>query len=176
MIRDADDRLERLISRYLDDECSSAEARELRVRIRREPQAEALFEEYSALDREVGSALRVAMGRSLGRINHRTAWQRARGVVGVAAAACIASILWLGGPSQRPAPTGDRAPQAASLFATPPMWGDSYRDPADSLPLARQAGDVRREWIVVPGERPGEYLLIEVHRPAALVERTGRDF
>ena len=76
--------LERLISRFLDDECSADERRVLHRTLRDDPAAAALYEEYTALDREIGHAMRSALGRhthlpvgrSLRPWPQRRAWSR----------------------------------------------------------------------------------------------------
>lgn len=175
------DHLERLISRYLDEESTSAERRELKGVLRRDPAAEALFEEHRSLDREVRVALRRSLGRPLGvrTISLRRQIGRAT-AIGVAA--CLALALWIDPPG-RYAPTRRSSEQAgmvaprASWFDNLPMPRDSFREdaPRDGRPKVRLY-DTQRRWIVVPGKKPGEYLLIEVRRIHERSIRVQQDF
>lgn len=158
--------LERLITRHLDDACGPDERRRLERLTRRDPRAEAMFEEYAALDREVGAAMRQALGRSAGKRlrGGGGGWTRWRRALSVGMAACLAGVLWLAPPERAPTARGPR--QAGSLFAAPPTAHDTLDQRGASVfgrPQIRV--DVPdREWILVPGEVPGEYLVVEVNR------------
>ncbi len=160
--------LERLISRYLDDEATPQERRELNVRMRSDPAVEALVDDYASLDRELGNALRGALGRTRVLPVGRSLWARAGSLVGLAAAACLALMVWMRPvqPAGRPA---DRQPVHAgvptSWFAPAVPQDQTVQRVNRSFerPQRRQR-QTEREWILVPGERPGEYLIIEVKR------------
>ena len=122
--------LERLISRYLDDECTRLERRELNAKLRRDPQAAALFEEHAALDREVKHALRAALRHTPER--------------------------------RRPLPptAGDAFVENPERFKRPVNW----------------VGKPEAKWIIVPSDRPGEYLVIEVNRVLTRYIHVQQDF
>lgn len=160
--------LERLISRYLDDEATAQERRQLNARMRVDPEAEALVDDYAALDREVGYALRAALGRTRVLPTGRSLWARAGGLVGLAAAACLALMVWMrpGQPVVRTSPDAPaQAGVSASWFAPAVPQDQVVRQVNRSYerPQRRQR-QTDREWILVPGELPGEYLVIEVNR------------
>ncbi len=160
--------LERLISRFLDDEATPAERRTLRAQMRRDPAADALVEQYVTLDREVGRTVRQAMGRSPV-MPIRLSWARLGRLAGLAAAACLAAMIWVYPHSQSKAPT-QRQPQRASTSWFAPAGSDAVPTSGHRvqprMPV-QPAGPTQREWILVPGERPGEYMVIEVRRPRA---------
>ncbi len=163
---DARERLEILISRYLDEEATRDDRRELMSTLRRDSAADALFEEHRAIDREVRRALRQAMGRSI-EARVRLSWSaRALRYGAMAAAAAIALFVWDAprtGGSRPGAPGG--SPQMASWFAPPPSWGDSLAElPASYERPQVRVNDTDRDWIVIPGERAGEFLVVEVKR------------
>lgn len=168
-----DEPLERLISRYLDGEAHAAERRELRRRLRQDPVAKALFEEQSLLDRQIARAMRQALRRPVMRAGFRSAWVQTLRGAALAAAACLATVaIGLREPrGTRPTPMH----QAASLFL--PVPEDSVRR---ETPLYARPGlpvqDSEREWILLPGERPEEYLVIEVNRIHTRLLRVHRDF
>lgn len=173
----ASEHLERLISRYLDDECTPGQRRELRAALRSDPAAEALFDEYSTLDREVGHALRHAMGHTLSLHAPRPLWSRVGRVLTVAAAACLAVMVWLAPPKfpgQRPDAT--QQARAGSWFA-PPAWEDTFqtRPQVYEQPHVGLRG-TDRHWIVIPGEGPGEYLIVEVDRVRVRLVAIREDF
>ena len=58
------EKLEHLISRALDGECTSDERKLLKSRLRNDPQARALFDELRTLDEALGDALRRATRRT----------------------------------------------------------------------------------------------------------------
>jgi hypothetical protein len=157
--------LERLISRYLDGESPPRERRELNDRLRRDPRAAALFEEHSALDREVKSALRYALDRPpvAGRVLPR--WERLARVVALAAAACLAAMFWLTPNRSAPGSHDRAAAQAASWFAPPPTFGDTLIAQPERFNRPQIRVDrPNTNWILVPSDKPGEFLVIEVER------------
>jgi hypothetical protein len=130
---------------------------------------EALFEEASALDREVGIAIRKALGRSAGRCRRvLPPWNGLGRLVAVGLAACLA-LAFLAWPARPPATTARYAGQGisgpGSWFAPPPAMRDAYEAAPVSLDRPRLRLDrADRNWIVVPGDRPGEYLVVEIKR------------
>jgi anti-sigma factor RsiW len=177
---DGSDSLERRFSRYLDGECTAGEHQRLKSLLRADPRARASFEQYRSLDRQVGDALRMALGRWPQTVPKRTLWARVGRGLAVAAAACLAAMAWLH-PAQRttnPGPT--RPAQAASIgswFAPAAPQGDAV----EALPSAYERPELRvrgteREWIVIPGQEPGSYLVIEVDRVRTHVIGVHRDF
>ncbi len=171
------DKLEHLLSRHLDGECSPQEKQVLRSLLRREPEARARLEDYERLDQAVGAALQAAMGRtprSFGR-----PWARVgRGVV-VAAAACLAAAAWLQPRLSPSDPGASRTQQASagSWFAPATLEGDTVEPtpPGYERPEVRLRG-TQRDWIVIPGDRPGTYLVIEVDHVRTHVIGVHRDF
>lgn len=164
--------LERLISRHLDDECTSRERRELNARLRRDSQAAALFEEHRALDREIKHALRSALSRSPLHHPAQPMWERTARVFVVAAAACLAAMFWFA-PDRDTSSPRDRTPaQARSWFTPPSTWGDVFTDEPTHTPL--RGSDAN--WIVVPTDTPREFLVIEVNRARARVVVNHQDF
>lgn len=174
------DRLEHLITRYLDRECTPGERAELMAAVRSDRGAEALFEEYSALDREFGAALRKALHRRASLRLHRASdWVRGLRIVGLGVAACVAIFLWKSPPAQRPERAGESRPMlAGSWFAPPPAAGDSLRnETAAAFNWPRETSQVtQRNWVVVPGEDAGEFLVIEVKRVQTRSTRIQEDF
>lgn len=173
---EASEQLERLISRFLDDEASVGERRALRDVTRRDPAAAALLDETQALDREVGRAVRYALGRGLAvrPLVHR--WPTAARLGLVAAAACLSLLIWR--TPAPPAATDREQPRGASSWGAPgASWGDvfSTAPPAQVRPQDR-ARDGHRDWIVIPGTRPGEYWVIERNDVQTHVRLRQRDF
>lgn len=158
--------LERLISRYLDDEATWAERRELRVLLDADPHAAALMDEHEALDRELGRAIRQAMGHGHVLPVGRSVWAQFRQFAALAAAACLAVMIWTSPPRQA-AQHGEDRPSQTSL-----SWFAPETAPADVVPAVNVSYERPRErrrhtdrdWIIIPGERPGVFLVIEVNR------------
>ena len=167
--------LERLISRHLDDEATVDERRELNARMRRDPGAAALFQEYAELDREMKYALRSALG--LSPVRSVPDWQRALRVFALAAAACVAVMFW-SLPSRERATPGEPGPvQAGSWFAPLPAAGDTLV----KLPARFDRPEIRftrpqTDWVVIPSETPGEFLVIQVNRVPTRTVRVHKDF
>ncbi len=170
--------LERLISRHLDGESTPEERRALNARLRREPESAALYEEYSALDHEIKHALRSAVGRSPSRHRPLPRWERAARVFVVAAAACLAAMFWFNAGEARPPVSHPRAAtQAGSWFAALPTVGDKLVEhPARFDRPQIRVGKPATNWIVIPSERPGEFLVIEVNRVLTRTVHIQRDF
>jgi anti-sigma factor RsiW len=173
------DTLERLLSRYLDGESTPDEQRLLKSQLRQDPEARALFEETRNLDRQIGDALRLATGRHAGPRVIRATWARVGRNLAIAVAASLAALVWLQ-PRLPGAPPDRNRPQqasAASWFAPAPPAGDTV----EPLPSGYVRPEVRlqgtqRDWIVIPGDRPGTYLVIEVDHVRTHVIGVHRDF
>ncbi len=174
------EQLERLISRLLDDESTPAQRRELRAMTRSSPAAQALFEEYAALDREAGCAMRQALGRTLTLRPASGPWVRFGRLIAVAAAACLAAGVWLGAPGGKSANSRGRTERASSTgWFAPGQTGDQAAEPVGPSDYERphvRLRNTQRDWIVIPGSRPNEYLLIEVDRVQTRVIGIKRDF
>lgn len=171
---DPHEQLERLISRCLDGEASVEERRSLQRELRRSPSADALFEEYAALDREAAHAIRAAVaGPGMVPVLRKpSVWRE----VGLALAACVAMLVWIQ-PPQRASTNSSGDASRASWFAPPPTTTDSWTDDTRAVErLGVPMADTNREWIVVPGERPGEFLVIEVNRTRTQLLQLRRDF
>jgi anti-sigma factor RsiW len=171
--------LERLISRYIDDEATPAERRDLEARADADPAIDLLLIETAAIDREVGRAMRIAMDRTIPLPVRRSTKVRWFQAIGFAAAACIALVAYLnfsqkpGQPARGHKPT----PARASWFATQPPQVDVVEqvDPADVRPELRLR-DTDRHWIVIPARQPGQFLLIQVDRLRTRAIRIQDDF
>jgi hypothetical protein len=172
-------RLEHLFSRYIDGECTPEECDLLESLTREDPAVRRMFENYRRLDQEIGGALRLAMGRPRRVIPRRSLWVRAGEVLAVAAAACLAVLLWHSPsqPTAGPSGAGKRLQQAASWFAPTAPQGDAV----EPLPSAYERPELRlrgteRNWIVIPGDRPGTYFVIEVDHVRTHVIGVHQDF
>ena len=186
-MNDSTNEIERLISRFLDDEASGAERRELRAALKRDPEADALFEETSALDRELGRTMRRARRRQVVLHPVRRSWGSLGRAGAVAAAACLAIVAWwqaplrtnTGGPS-----SGQTQLAGSSWFTAPATPLPALGDAGDSLAVLPAAAGVpherlqsaQRDWILIPSDRPGEVLVIEVQRTQSRLKTAGRDF
>jgi len=167
--------LERLISRHLDDEATADERRELNAHLRRDPAAAALFQEYADLDREVQGALRSALGRSPFRCV--PPWQRTVRVLALAAAACVAVMFWSLPGRERTAPARQGTAQAGSWFAPLPAAGDTLvKRPARFDRPEIRFTRPRTDWVVIPSDTPGEFLVIEVSHVPTRTVRVHKDF
>jgi len=168
--------IERLISRFLDDECSEAERRTLKTTLRRDPAAALFLDESQDLDREMNYALRAAMGRSPLRRRAVPLWSRVGRWVGVGIAASVALVLWLSPSASPERGVGERR-HASSWFAPIPNPGDTFVDEAKEFERPRTYLDgSQREWIVIPSDRRGEFLIVEVKRSNRCTIQIQRDF
>ncbi len=172
--------LERLISRSLDREATVDEQRRLRAALA-EPAARALYDEYAAIDAEAGRALRAVLGGGPLRLVRPRAclgWRRWAGSLAIAAG--LTGMFWLT-PMDGPA-DGRGGASKAQTSGLP--WFVPPRPPADRVeppkPVADrptiQLSNTQREWLVVPGKRPGEFLVIEVDRTNTEQIPLHRDF
>lgn len=160
---------ERLVSRYLDEECTAEERKQLEALLHRDRDAEAYLEESAAFDREIGHVMRRSLGRSVVIRRPGARRRRAMRFTALAIAACLGLLLsppsWLSTLTPHAPPPGSETPRRASWFAPPPVAGDIYGP--DATPFDRPQVRVDksdREWIVVPADRPGEFLVIEKRR------------
>lgn len=173
------DDLERLFSRSLDGECTSAEADFLRDLLANDRDARAAFREMQDLDVNLRIAMREALGRPTGGSLGRASRVRAARAVALAAAAVLAAVVWLH-PTDRTVPQAGNPTQASaagSWFA--PI--SPARDTVEPVPVSYERPALRvrgtqRNWILVPGEQPGTYLVIEVERVRTHVIGVHRDF
>jgi anti-sigma factor RsiW len=171
--------LERLISRHLDDECTPQQRHDLNARLRHDPHAVALFEEHAALDREIKRALRRVLDHSPRRHHPSPLWKRAARAVVVAAAACIAAMIWFSPHQNASSPARQAATQGSSWFASPPTTGagDTLVEQSDPFGRPRmRTGRPNTDWIVIPSDTPGEFLVIQIDRPAKKTASQQADF
>ncbi|MDX2200896.1 MAG: hypothetical protein SF069_18225 [Phycisphaerae bacterium] len=190
--------LERLISRYLDDELRSEERVELHRLMREDSVARALFDEMVAIDRAAGVALHAAAGRALSRADARAAgrsgaafrrrWLRVLPAMATAAAASIA--WWAMAPAIDPAGRGNertlraRAASGIGTTHTDDSWFAPIRQmseyfspvsPEHERPQVR-INQTQRDLLLIPRGVPGEYYLIEVDLTKTQVVKIQRDF
>jgi len=157
------DRLEHLFTRALDGAASHDE-RDLLDTLLRDESVRARFEAYAALDDAVGGALRADFDRAAALVvTRRLGWRIGRALA-MGVAACIATLIWLY-PPPLPTPDHHRPQQAGSWFA--PM--EPPHDAVETLPATFERPQARvrgteRHWIVVPGDEPGQFMIVEVDR------------
>lgn len=170
--------LDRLISRFLDGEISPEQRRALNRRTRNDPAAAAELESAAALDREVGAAMRRAMGRPAAVRRAAPHWSSGLFRAGVlAAAACVGAFAWFG-PAGHPASGPQQPAMAGSWFVTPSEQQVDVVEP-DATPYARpnvRLRDTNREVIVLPSRHAGQLLLIEVDRVRTRPVRIHKDY
>ncbi len=182
------ERLEHLFSRYLDGECDPAEARLLESLLDEHADVRAAFDEYRRFDAAIGDAMRLALGRApatdtLARAARGAAtpklWLYYGRYAAVAAAAVVALATWLRPPHAQTAGGREngKLQQAASWFAAPQPAVDSV----EQLPRAFERPEVglrgvQRDFLVVPGDRPGTYMVVEVDHVRTHAVRLHQDF
>ncbi len=178
------ERLEHLFSRVIDNEATAAERALLESLMREHPHVRSAFDDYQRLDQSVGVALRAAAGmpvRYTIPVRVRS-WTRAGQAAAVAVAACLAAVAWLHprppgtGPVSKPLQrAGAVAP--ASWFVAPPAQADVVEPvpAAFERPAVRVRG-VERRWLIVPGDEPGVYRIIQVDRVRTHAIPVQRDF
>lgn len=154
--------LDRLISRFLDNECTSEERRALNRRMDSDAAVRCEYEDYAGVDREAGHALRLLVSRTMRPARPLARWLRIGRAAALATAACLAAVIWI--PERGSGKAGGNDASGASLFAAP-NWGDLIQaeKPIMDRPHIREQ-DSDRRWIMIPSERPGEFLLIELNR------------
>lgn len=169
------DKLEHLFSREIDGEATPAERHQLETLLRDEPRLQAMFDEYRLLDDVTGAALRNAMQPATIPISRRQGWWQYAGRTGLlAVAACIATLIWLRPPAPTPLSTGrDSAPTQAGIISATgemPSWfvqPEPARDVVAPVPTVYERPQVQmrgteRNWILIPGDEPGVFMVIEV--------------
>lgn len=162
-MKEPKEQFERLVSRFLDDECSAAQRRELQAQIRKDADAQAYFEEISSLDREFGAAIRGAIARPAPQNLRQPRWFRFARAGAVSAAACLGWIVWRPDvPRATATNPGQPRTHFASWFAPQPTLGDTFAQPARTDRPAVLLDQSDRQWIVVPGQKTGEFLVVEV--------------
>ncbi len=160
--------LERLITRYLDREATVRERRELHARMQSDPAVAALVAEAADLDREIGRAMRAALGRPAEATSKpRSLWRRIGQLGTLAAAAALILAVWtsplrMAATTDRPLTQQAGVAPAGSWFA-PVTPRDVVREvnPSYERPQLRLRS-TERNWLIIPADRPGEYLLIEM--------------
>ena len=181
-MRPGSEELDRLITRFLDEEADTIERRKLSALERTDPEIAALVEEYVTIDREVAGAMRHALGRGFMLPRRRSAWVYVRQLTGLAAAAALTLFVWIGMPRHPANANGPAQAGSASWFqpAAHPQQElphDEFRPDAQWFDRPHEAvRDRAREWIIVPGERPGEYMIVEVNRVQTRAVTIQRDF
>jgi len=171
--------LELLVSRYLDDECTDAERARLDRLLRTDPAVEAFFEESLAFDRETNYALRGALGKPLLRRRRMPLRGRTLRAIPVAVAAGIGLFLLARPPAQHIGdPRDPHAPRAAaSWFAPAGELGDSLAgDPSQFNRPQVRLDQADRNWVVIPGAKPGEFFVVEVTQVRSRTIRIQDDF
>ncbi len=184
------ERLDHLFSRYLDGECSAAEAQLLEALIDEHPEVREAFEDFRSLDAAVGDALRSVMGRPAvdrtaagnqklhpADVRHLLRHRVGR-LVALAAAACLPLAAWLYPPHRQPGPGGHTPVQAGT------SWFSAATPAADTIEKVPRSyerpevgvRDVEREYLVIPGDEPGTYMVIEVNRVRTKAVRVHQDF
>lgn len=162
-MKEPTEQFERLVSRFLDGECSAAQRRELQSEIRKDANAESYFEETSSLDREFGRVIRGAIARPAFERTGQPRWIRMIRAGVLSAAACLGWIVWRpdGSPATAANPGLPRT-HFASWFAPHPILSDTFSQQArpDRPELLLDQSD--HQWIVVPGQKAGEFLVVEV--------------
>lgn len=162
-MKEPTEHFERLVSRFLDDECSATERRQLQSEIRKDADAESFFEESAALDREFGRAIRAAISTPAHKKVGQPRWFRVVRASALSAAACMGWILWRpDAPRTATTNPGQSRKQFASWFAPQPTIGDTLAQQARSDRPEVLLDQSDRQWIVVPGHAPGEFLVVEV--------------
>ena len=183
MTTTTNERLEHLFSRVLDNEATPAERALCESLCREHPHVAAAFEDYRQLDQAVGSALRASWQQPQQAYPlYPRRWTRAGKVMAIAAAAaCLALFAWL---HPRPPGTGSVSKPLVQASALPTSWfspAPVQADTGEPVPLtyerpAVHVRGVQRQWIIVPGDQPGVYRIIQVDRVRTHAIPVHRDF
>lgn len=183
------DDLDRLISRVLDGEASTAERHTLSDRMAHDPRARAEYETYCALDRQVGAALRTEMHRrprrtarifrllpaleSPGAADSRGQRLGRAALLAVAAAVALFMVF----PRWQPVPSNPAGPRQAGVL---PRSGDIV---VSEVPSAYERPEFRlrgsqRDWIVmpVPTDRQNTIVILEVDQVRTHVIGVHQDY
>ena len=176
MMETAQEQLERLISRYLDNEATPAERGVLRRTLDQDQAARALYEELSGLDIEVQRALHRVLDRPALHASRAGWFWRTAQTVGLAAAACLMMMLWTwpADPGRFGRSDSSRAPTQGGVFphssAPTTQWRPEMLDqPVEVAPELlerpyRGRRHTTRNWILIPGEDPGQVYVVEVNQ------------
>lgn len=165
---ETDEQLERLITRFLDNEITSAEKRALDARLARDPSARSLFEEVCAFDREAGRSMRTAVqGAVVLRPATANRMQRFGRVAAGLAAACIGFFAWMS-----PREFSGELPGGAASSVARASWFQPLRQMSEIFSPVKpeyerpslRLQQTDREWLMIPSDVPGQYYLIEVDR------------
>lgn len=177
------DKLEHLFSRAIDGEASAADRELLAALLKSDARMQALFNEYRSLDRAAGEALRQAAGRRPRVVTLGGFWRRSGRTLLVAAAAGLAAVLWLQPMEQHWDGRAETAPQQAGSVSMPSWFVPSVPrgDVIEPVPTAYERPELRvrgteRNWLLIPGDRPGEFFVIEANRVRTHVIVVQQDF
>jgi len=171
-MREADENLERLISRRLDGELNTRQALELERLLRDRPAARRLMDEYARNDHLAGVVLRRSLAAEpacppvpVRRIGRRYAWLNAALVAAIAA--CMAMVLMWPGPWSPSTPAGPPGARRAEPVngdwlrnawqrgTSPPVW-----DPTPAYPQ-RQLKLRNRSVLGIRDPETGQYYILE---------------
>jgi hypothetical protein len=116
------------------------------------------------------------MGSRIGPRRVVSRWFRAGRLASLAVAACLAMLIYVA-PMRPVADANDRqAARAGSIFA-PIQWPDLTPRPASAIPMPHvRRQNLRRDWILIPAERPGEFMVVEVNRVTTRMRAIHSDF
>lgn len=159
-----EDQLERLFSRCLDAEASAEEQERLDTLLLADDTLRQRYEEYCQLDALAGETLRGALATSASTRSWR--WLRRGGrLIGLAAAAALAALAWLDPPQPSTVPRSETPTHASSWFAPTEL----NRDMVEPLPREFERPEIRlrgtqRDWLIIPGDRPGQFMVVEIDR------------
>jgi len=133
-VSDPSNNLERLVTRYLDQECSPEERKQLHAMLRKDSAAAEFLEETADVDRELNFVLRRAMGRPPVRRLPAPFWSRMGRLVGFGMAAALVGLVWMSSWSrsseERGASRDGARTNAASWFAPAPALTDTLVEDA----------------------------------------------
>ncbi len=174
------DKLEHLFSRVIDAEATPDERELLRSVLDADADTRELFEQYRELDAHIGRALRQSVHTTPALRPRLGVWHRIGRPLAVAAAACLATFFWLQPRVANQPPTDGSGPAqaaATNLFAP---WQQSV-DVVEPVPSAFERPEVElrgteKDWIVVPADQPGQFMIIEVRRVRTHTVAVQQDF